>query len=271
MNSWQWYTPPIFFGQGCLFSSLVNYLASGGKRWAICCGRHFFEGVWSLWKEKASQAGLEVEAFVVSGGEPTVEVVDTLVTSLKKWQPDGLVAIGGGSVLDTTKAAAAMLVHDGSVLDYLEEVGSKQLVYSSLPWIGVPTTAGTGSEVTKNAVIIVPEKRVKRSLRHESLWARAVFLDPVLTFSTPWEVTVNTAFDAFTHLLEAAVTRKFHPWAFALADISLGEIVEGLLRLKEDGNDTTARERLLMASTAGGIVLANAGLGAVHGFAATLG
>ncbi|NPV38609.1 Alcohol dehydrogenase [Brevinematales bacterium NS] len=271
MGNWQWYTPPVFSGRGCRFSLLLEYLSSCGKRWALCCGRHFFDTEWAFWRERACATGLEVEAFVVSGGEPTVEVVDTLVTSLKKWQPEGLVAIGGGSVLDTTKAAAAMLVHEGSVQDYLEEVGTKKLVFSPLPWVGVPTTAGTGSEVTKNAVIIVPEKRVKRSLRHENLWAKAVFLDPELTLSAPWEVTVNAAFDAFTHLLEAAVSRKSHLWAFALADVSLPEIVDGLVRVKEDGSDLESRERLLMASTAGGIALANAGLGAVHGFAATLG
>ncbi|MCX7881805.1 MAG: iron-containing alcohol dehydrogenase [Brevinematales bacterium] len=271
MQSWQWNTPPVFFQWGGAFSLLIEYLRSQSKRWAVCCGRHFYENGWSQWREKALSCGLEVEIWVISGGEPTVGMVDELITSLRKWQPEALVGIGGGSVLDATKAAAAMLVHEGSVQEYLEEVGSKTLTSSPLPWVGVPTTAGTGSEATKNAVIIVPDKRVKRSLRHDSLWAKAVFLDPQLTVSSPWEVTVNAALDAFVHLLEAAVSKKAHPWAFALADSLLEDIVEGLRQVKKDPLSSWAREKLLIASTAGGIALANAGLGAIHGFAATLG
>jgi len=271
MENWQWRVPPIVYGRGSAFSELVSFLALHGKRWAVCCGRHFFEGEWSRWREVATSHGLQVSAYVVSGGEPTTSMVDTLCQEIKNRPVDGVVGIGGGSVLDTAKAVAAMMVHEGSVVDYLEEVGTRKLSRPPLPWVGVPTTAGTGSEATKNAVIIVPEKRMKRSLRHESLWATGVFLDPDLTLSQPWEVTVNTALDAFTHLLEAAVSRKSHPWVFGLADGSLVDIVEFLMRVKDNPNDHEARGRLLVASTAGGIALANGGLGAVHGFAATIG
>ncbi|URA09492.1 iron-containing alcohol dehydrogenase [Thermospira aquatica] len=271
MDNWQWRTPPVFFGWGCTHSELLSFLSFRGKRWAVCMGSHFLQREWSHWQEVAHDYGLEVEAFVVRGGEPTVPQVDELTMRVKAYQPDGIVGIGGGTVLDTAKAVAAMVVHPGSVGDYLEEVGTKKLFSQPLPWVGVPTTAGTGSESTKNSVIIVPEKRVKRSLRHDMLWSQGVFLDPALTLSQPWEVTVNAGLDAFTHLLEAAVSKKFHPFALALADRFLGDIIEGLSCLKEHPEDREAREKLLVASNAGGMALANGGLGSVHGFAATLG
>ncbi len=271
MENWQWRTPLVFFGWGCAHGELLSFLSSRGKRWAVCVGEHFLREEWTRWQQAACEGGLEVEAFVVKGGEPTVGVVDELTSLVKAYRPHGIVAIGGGSVLDTAKAIAAMVVHEGSVRDYLEEVGTKRLSTPPLPWVGVPTTAGTGSEVTKNAVIIVPEKRVKRSLRHDLLWSEGVFLDPDLTVSQPWEVTVNAGLDAFTHLLEAAVSKKFHPLALALADRFLLDIVEGLSCLRENPTDREARERLLVASMAGGMALANGGLGAIHGFAATMG
>lgn len=185
---------------------------------------------------------------------------------------DGVLAVGGGAVLDCGKAAAAMLSNGGPLIDYLEGVGSgRQVTVAPVSLIAVPTTAGTGSEVTKNAVISGPD--YKKSLRSPLMIPRVALVDPELTLSMPPEVTASCGMDALTQLIEAYLSRGASPLTdgLALQGIAAAGRSGALLRAVQQGDDAGAREQMALASLLGGITLANAGLGAVHGFASPLG
>ena len=199
-------------------------------------------------------------------GEPEVATVDEGVR--RCGDADVIVAVGGGSVMDSAKAVAAVIANGGSVRDYLEQVGDKKLTKPPLPFIAVPTTAGSGSEATKNAVIRVPDLRVKRSIRHDLLIPRVAIVDPKLSAAAPRDVAASAALDAFTHLLEGYVSTGAHAMTDALALPGLALAAEGLRGIAS-GKD--AFGSMSQASLWGGIVLANAGLGAVHGLVAPLG
>jgi alcohol dehydrogenase class IV len=199
-------------------------------------------------------------------GEPDVHTVDEGVR--RCGDADVIIAIGGGSVLDSAKAIAGVVANGGSVREYLEQVGDKKLTKTPLPFIAVPTTAGTGSEATKNAVIRVPDLKVKRSIRHDLLMPRVAIVDPKLSALAPRDVAASAALDAFTHLLEGYVSTGAHAMTDALALPGLALAAEGLRGIAA-GTDAFAS--MSQASLWGGIVLANAGLGAVHGLVAPLG
>jgi alcohol dehydrogenase class IV len=182
-----------------------------------------------------------------------------------------VVALGGGSAVDAGKAVSGLLANGGAALDYLEVVGRGQkLARPAVPFIAVPTTAGTGAEVTRNAVLAVPEHRVKASLRSPYLLPRVALVDPQLTHSLPPAITASTGLDALTQLLEAYVSRRANPLTDALARAGLPRVVPALRRAYHDGSDAAARTEMSLASLLSGLALANAGLGAVHGFAAPL-
>ncbi|HLY75781.1 MAG TPA: iron-containing alcohol dehydrogenase, partial [Planctomycetota bacterium] len=199
-------------------------------------------------------------------GEPDVATVDEGVR--RCGDADVIIALGGGSVLDSAKAVAGVAPNGGSVRDYLEQVGQKTLTKAPLPLIAVPTTAGTGSEATKNAVVRVPDLKVKRSIRHDLLIPRVAIVDPRLSALAPRDVAASAALDAFTHLLEGYVSMGAHAMTDALALPGLALAAEGLRGIAS-GKD--AFGSMSQASLWGGMVLANAGLGAVHGLAAPLG
>jgi alcohol dehydrogenase len=199
-------------------------------------------------------------------GEPDVATVDEGVRLCG--DADVIVAVGGGSVMDSAKAVAGVAANGGSVRDYLEQVGEKKLTKAPLPFVAVPTTAGSGSEATKNAVIRVPDLKVKRSIRHDLLMPRVAIVDPRLSAAAPKEVAASAALDAFTHLLEGYVSTGAHAMTDALALPGLAMAAEGLRGIAE-GRDAFAS--MSQASLWGGMVLANAGLGAVHGLVAPLG
>jgi alcohol dehydrogenase class IV len=202
-------------------------------------------------------------------GEPEIGTADEGARRCREAGCDVVVGVGGGSVLDTAKAAAALAPNGGEALDYLEGVGrGKTLELPSLPFIAIPTTAGSGSEATRNAVLRVPDLKVKRSLRSDFMMPRVAIVDPRLSESCPRPVAASAGLDALTHLIEGYVSigANRETDAFALHGIELA--AEGLLALarKKNGVDSMA-----LASFWGGIVLANAGLGAVHGLVAPLG
>jgi alcohol dehydrogenase len=199
-------------------------------------------------------------------GEPDVATVDEGVR--RCGDSDVILAVGGGSVMDTAKAVAGVVANGGGVRDYLEQVGDRKLLKAPLPSVAVPTTAGSGSEATKNAVIRVPDLKVKRSIRHDLLVPRVAIVDPQLAAAAPREVAASAALDAFTHLLEGYVSTGAHAMTDALALPGLTLAAEGLRGIAE-GRD--AFGSMSQASLWGGIVLANAGLGAVHGLVAPLG
>ena len=199
-------------------------------------------------------------------GEPEIATVDEGVRQCG--DADVIVAVGGGSVMDTAKAVAGVAANGGSVRDYLEQVGDKKLTKAPLPFIAVPTTAGSGSEATKNAVIRVPDLKVKRSIRHDLLMPRVAIVDPQLSAVAPRDVAASSALDAFTHLLEGYVSTGAQAMTDAIALPGLALAAEGLRGIAA-GQDAFAS--MSQASLWGGMVLANAGLGAIHGLVAPLG
>jgi alcohol dehydrogenase class IV len=185
---------------------------------------------------------------------------------------DLVIAIGGGSAIDAGKALAAMLTNPGGPLQYLEVIGRGQpLVNAPAPFIAVPTTAGTGSEVTRNAVLGSPEHRVKASLRSASMLPRLAVVDPELTTGLPRMVTASTGLDALTQLIEPYVSVRANPMTDIFCAEGIRSAATALLRAWEDGSDLDARTSMSWAALLGGLALANAGLGAVHGFAAPIG
>jgi alcohol dehydrogenase class IV len=202
-------------------------------------------------------------------GEPEIGTADEGAGRCRAAGCDVVVAIGGGSVLDTAKAAAALATNDGEALDYLEDVGrGRVLERASLPFIAVPTTAGSGSEATRNAVLRVPELKVKRSIRSDFMMPRVAVIDPALSESCPLPVAASAGLDALTHLIEGYVSVGAQPTTDALALKGIGIAAQGLMALARGKPDVKA---MALASFWGGIVLANAGLGAVHGLVAPLG
>lgn len=205
-------------------------------------------------------------------GEPSIPDVILGVERARKEGADSIVAIGGGSVIDAAKAIAALAANSGDVYDYLEVVGQgKPLRTPALPTIAVPTTAGTGAEATKNAVLQVPDKRVKVSLRHDSLLPKVALVDSELCWTVPPDVTAATGLDALTQVLEPYVSHVANPITDALCVAALGRAGRALRGAYHDGADAEARDDLSFVSLCGGMALANAKLGAVHGFAAPLG
>ena len=205
-------------------------------------------------------------------GEPTVEDIQIGVTLAKQHNADVIVSIGGGSVVDAGKAIAAMSTQPGDLMRYIEVIGAgKSLESSPLPYIAVPTTAGTGAEATRNAVIASTEHRVKASLRHVSMLPRIALIDPELAVDVPPSVTAASGIDALTQCLEAFVCSRAQPMTDALCLDGIQRAVRSLERAFQNGHDLEAREDMALCALNSGIALANAGLGAVHGFAAPIG
>jgi len=203
-------------------------------------------------------------------GEPTVEVVHQGVKAARDCGT--IIGLGGGSVLDTGKAIAALVTNPGDLFDYLEVVGKGQpLVNVPLPYIAIPTTAGTGSEVTRNAVIESTEQKMKVSLRSPLMLPRIALVDPELTYNLPPPITASSGLDALTQLIEPFVSVKANPMTDAICREGMHHAAQSLRRAYENGADKEAREGMALASLFGGMALANAALGAVHGFAGPLG
>jgi alcohol dehydrogenase class IV len=218
-----------------------------------------------------NQAGCEVVDWFRVDREPDVELVDSATAACRRSSANLIVGCGGGSVLDSAKAVAAMTVHLGSVQDYLEGVGHRTLEHSPLPVLAIPTTAGTGSEVTRNAVVSIPGPAVKRSLRHLELMPRAALIDPELTWTTPPGVTAASGMDALTQLLEPCISKKKRPETTALALRVLPLVAAHLQTCFSRPDARQSRQAMSLASMVSGICLANAGLGLVHGIASGLG
>lgn len=205
-------------------------------------------------------------------GEPTIAAVEAGALRAREAGSDAVLGIGGGSVLDAAKAIAALAMQPQRAIEYLEVIGSgKPLDMSPLPCLAMPTTAGTGAEVTKNAVLGSPEQRVKVSLRHPAMLPRVAVVDPELTLSLPREATAATGLDALTQLIEPFVSPRATPLTDGFCREGLARIREALPAVLRDPSDLAARESMSLASLLGGLALANAGLGGVHGLAGPLG
>jgi alcohol dehydrogenase class IV len=207
-----------------------------------------------------------------ASGEPSIAAVAAGLEHAREAGCDVVIGFGGGSALDTGKAIAALLANGGDPLDYLEVVGrGRPLTRPSVPYLAIPTTAGTGAEVTRNAVLASPEHRVKASLRSPHMLPRLAVVDPELTTTLPPEVTASTGLDALTQLIEPYVGSSPNPVTDALCREGIGRAARSLRRACQDGRDAAAREDMAVASLFGGMALANARLGAVHGLAGPLG
>jgi alcohol dehydrogenase class IV len=205
-------------------------------------------------------------------GEPTTTLVEEGVERARHAECDLVIAFGGGSVIDAGKAVAALITNREPLIEYLEVVGrGRPLTERSVPMIAIPTTAGTGAEVTRNAVLMVEESRVKVSLRSPFMLPAVALVDPELTYSLPPDVTASTGLDALTQCLEPFVSPFATPLTDAVAREGMRRASGALHRAVQHGDDMDARTDMAIASLCGGLALANAKLGAVHGFAAPLG
>jgi alcohol dehydrogenase class IV len=258
----------IVFGPGSL-EQAGEKIASMGQRAFIVTGSSArnAQRLFDLLSDKKIQA----TTFPVSG-EPTVDLVQSGVKQARQLTSDVVIGIGGGSAIDCGKAIAALYTNPGEVLDYLEVVGKGQpLGVAPLPYVAIPTTAGTGSEVTKNAVLGVPEKQVKVSLRSNRMLPRLAVVDPQLTLELPPSITAQTGLDALTQLIEPYVSVAANPLTDSLCREGMQRAARSLQRACQQGDDLQARQDMSIASLFGGLALANAKLGAVHGFAGPLG
>lgn len=253
----------IVFGEGTAVT--LPELARGfGARPLVVTGASTARAAWLV-------AALSAETFAVPG-EPTVELVRKGARLVNEAGCDVVVSLGGGSAIDAGKAIAAIATNGGEPLDFLEVVGKGQAITAApLPLIAVPTTAGTGSEVTRNAVLSSPEHGAKASLRSPLMLPRAALVDPELTYELPKGVTAATGLDALTQLIEPYVSSRANPLADAICVEGMRRAAGALRRVCHDGADKDARRDMALASLFSGLALANAGLGVVHGFAAPLG
>ncbi len=218
-----------------------------------------------------SGAGVESFPFAVEG-EPTVEIARDGAEFARACKCDLVIAFGGGSALDAGKAIAAILTNPGEITDYLEVIGKAQpLAVPPAPFVAIPTTAGTGAEVTRNAVLASATHRVKVSMRSPLMLPRVAVVDPELTHGLPPEITASTGLDALTQLIEPFVSNRANPMADAFCREGLGRVRDSLRRAWRDGNDREARADMALAALLGGLALANAGLGVIHGFAGPIG
>jgi alcohol dehydrogenase class IV len=257
----------IIFGPG-RSAELPQIAREFGRRALLVTGRT--TGRAKPLHENLGRHGIDA-AFFPMEGEPTLDLVRRGVQACREGC-EFVISFGGGSVIDAGKAIAALAPNSGEPLDYLEVIGRGQpFERSPLPFIAVPTTAGTGSEVTRNAVLGSPENRMKASLRSPLLLAKVALIDPDLTLDLPREITANTGLDALTQVIEPFVSARANPFTDTFCLEGLKRIAACLRVACEDGSNRQAREAMSFASLMGGLSLANAALGVVHGFAAPLG
>ena len=264
--------PLIVFGSGKL-SALPRLLIQYGKKLLLVTGQKSLmnsdhgNNLLSTFREN------EIDHHhVIIPGEPTPGNIDQAVNNMVTVKIDVVIGIGGGSVLDAGKAISAMMYKQDPVLDYLEGVGYKEHPGTKIPFIAIPTTSGTGSEATKNAVISrIGERGFKKSLRHDNFVPDIALVDPELTLGCPRDITAASGMDCFTQLIEAYLSEKANEYTDALAIQGLKAVKGSLKPAYYNGGDINARTGMSFAALTSGICLANAGLGVVHGFASSIG
>jgi len=258
----------IIFGAGSAKKIVDNALVLGNKP-LIVTGKNQERCKFLL--DDFAEKNVKCVIYSVKG-EPTTQAVSECLELANRSKTNVIIGIGGGSAIDTGKAVSALITNASNLFDYLEVIGKgKPIKNPTVPFIAVPTTAGTGTEVTKNAVIKSNEHSIKVSLRSPFMLPDIAILDPVLTYSMPKEVTASTGLDAFTQVIEPYVSVKANMLTDAICKEGIKRISRSLLKAFNDGNDAKAREDMCIGSLFGGIALANAKLGAVHGFAGPMG
>jgi alcohol dehydrogenase class IV len=258
----------IVFGKGSL--ARLGPLVSGfGNRALVVHGSNPDRA--RLIESQLAQSKFESYLYSVRN-EPTIEDIAKGVGEAKTKEVTLVIGIGGGSVIDAAKAISGLATNEGDIIDYLEVIGrGNPLTKAGLPCVAIPTTAGTGAEVTKNAVIASLEHRVKVSLRSPFLLPRIALVDPELTYSLPAKVTIATGLDALTQLIEPFVSSRANPATDGFCREGIPRAARSLPTIAQNGKDFVARDEMALASLFGGLALANASLGAVHGFAGPIG
>nr|MDO8109181.1 iron-containing alcohol dehydrogenase [Candidatus Sigynarchaeota archaeon] len=265
----QFRSPRIVFKRNA-WKDIPNICEEFGKRGLLITGAHLKEksstypGLMAEFEAKK----LAVRESIRKGSEPTVGEVELVTIAVRQQKYDWVLGIGGGSTIDLAKAVAGLARNEGSAAMYQE---GKDLVNDGIPFIAVPTTAGTGSELTNNAVLINEQKRVKLSIRGDKMMARVAVFDPVLTVSMTPEVTAHTGLDALTQAIESYVSKASNPFTDLLAERAIGIIWDWLYKAWKDGSDIDAREQMLFGNLLSALSFSNAKLGAVHGFAHPIG
>jgi len=262
----------IVFGPG-KFSALKNFIPSFGTTPLVVLGNASFSttGNYTVLKQIFTSLGIQLLSVNI-GSEPSPETIDEITTAMQAKGIDLVIAIGGGSTLDAGKAISAMLVESGKITRFLEGIGTEQPSGSKLPFIAIPTTSGTGSETTSNAVISnVGSNGFKKSLRHDNFVPDLALVDPRLTFSCPQELTATCGMDCFTQLVESYLSTAGSSLTDAMALDGIKAVNRSLYKAYTDGDDLGARSDLAYGAMLSGIVLANAGLGTVHGLAGAIG
>jgi alcohol dehydrogenase class IV len=265
-------TPKLYFGEG-VFDEITKIILNYGNKILLILGGHSFQNSthYSELKTELKDDGIYYYVENIKG-EPSPYIIDEITGKYRDKGIEVVISIGGGSVMDAGKSVSAMLTKTGSVKEYLEGIGTQKHDGKKVPFVAVPTTSGTGSEATKNAVISeIGDMGFKKSLRHDNFVPDSAVIDPSLMTSCPKNVTAASGMDAFSQLIEGYLSTKSSPMTDALALSGLKYIKEGLLKSYETGNDIDARGKVAYASYLSGVVLANAGLGTVHGFASPIG
>ena len=240
-----------------------------GRRALVVTGATPARADWLVAELRAGGVDVCVESVT---GEPALTDVERALARGRAERRDVVIGIGGGSALDTAKAVAALMTSEGPLLDYLEVIGKgRPLPGAGVPCVAIPTTAGTGSEVTRNAVLTSPAHRAKVSLRSAFLLPRVALVDPELTHDVPRDITAATGLDALTQLVEAYVCVRATPLTDGFCVEGMRRAARSLRRVVADGCDSDARADMALASLLSGLALANAGLGAAHGLAAPVG
>lgn len=258
----------ILFGANML-DKAVERMPGLGRRFLVVTGGDGRRAAPLL--ELMERRGLEVELFAISS-EPSIPQVEKGASMARDAACQAVVGIGGGSAMDAAKAIAALMANPKGAMEYVEVVGkARPLDVPAAPCVTISTTAGTGAEVTRNAVLSSPEHKVKVSLRHASMLPRLAVVDPLLTHGMSPEVTASTGLDALTQLMEAWLSRKATPLTDGFCLEGLVRAARSLPRAHADGRDAAAREEMHLAALLSGLALANGGLGMVHGLAAPLG
>jgi len=264
------YPSRLIFGNGC-FNRLGEMAAEFGRRALLVTGRRAMRESGTLDKalKLLREFNIEVVVFDRVEPEPSTDTVDEGVRVVRAERCDLVVGIGGGSAMDVAKAIACLVRNEGSASEYQQ--GMRKIEREGLPFIAVPTTAGTGAEVTKNAVLIDRSRGVKASIRSPLMLAKIALIDPLLTVSAPPRVTAGSGMDALTQAIESYVSLASNPVSDALAIRAIKYIYNFLPRAFESGDDIEAREKVMLGSFMTGLSFANASLGAVHGFAHPIG
>ncbi len=266
-------TPTLYFGENSI-NTLTKVVDRYGRHILLITGKQSFQKLPNIQNVLfgLKQNDVKIEHYQTSG-EPTVDQINACIDLYKNAKFDCIVAIGGGSILDTGKALSAMLPVGDKIENYLEGLPTyRPHPGTKIPFIAVPTTAGTGSEATKNAVISKNGiNGFKRSIRHDNFIANIAIIDPVLHVSCPGDVTAASGLDALTQLVEAYLSTQANEITDALALKGIELVSQSLLKAYFEPNNLMARANMALAAYLSGIVLANAGLGVVHGFASSIG